>query len=806
MNPCPRVRRLTALLATLAPFALPPAALAAAPESAWVEFDSFRYQGRDPVFEAAPPAVGEYYNPIVAGYYPDPSICRVGDDFYLINSSFSFFPGIPVFHSRDLVNWTQLGHVLERPSQLDLDGLPVSSGIYAPAIEHHDGLFYVITTNVRGIGNFYVTAKDPAGPWSDPITLPIDGIDPSFFFDDGGRAYVVHNGPPPDNNALYNGHRAIWLWEFDPASRTVKNGRIIVDGGSDIREKPVWVEGPHIFKRKGWYYLSCAEGGTGPNHSQVIFRTRKLSEPFVPAPQNPILTQRDLDAKRPDPVIALGHADLVETASGEWWAVFLGVRPYEQGKSNIGRETFLLPVTWKNDWPGILEKGRVLPNTLARPALPASPRPTPPTTGSFTWRDDFDAPQLGLPWLFLRTPRERWWSLSARPGSLLVEPRAVGLDSVEHKDTALNANPSFIARRLQHVDFQSETTLEIRPETLASDAGLAALQNDTNYLFLGVRVRDGRAREVFLERRDKSTPEAGIVAQQNLPANARHLELRISGVGKLLTFAYRFSEDAAWQVLAADLDGSLLSTQDAGGFVGAVVGLYARLPVEVAASTPQASATTTPPSPPAPAVAVPDVPLQDLGEIPVRTMRTGPTDAWQPSFAGGALALDAFEAFGPQGPLSHLIPSQSGLLQSFRGNGQKLKGVAFCFAGTAAPASQAKYRLTLIDYGVEDPTRTATTLNTRRRVLAAGTFALPDYSGTSQQYFDLSSADITLAPDHRYGLALHFIDATRASVIYRSVVDALPEGRLAFGAPGAYAFNFAGGDRDAHFALYSIRR
>lgn len=582
----PRFQLLPALLATLSPFAIPPAALTAAPELTWVQFDSFHYQGSDPVFEAAPPAAGEYYNPIVAGYYPDPSLCRKGDDYYLINSSFSFFPGIPIFHSRDLVNWTQIGHVLDRPSQLDLDGLPVSSGIYAPAIEYHDGLFYVITTNVHGIGNFYVTAKDPAGPWSDPVTLPIDGIDPSFFFDDDGRAYVVHNGPPLDNNALYNGHRAIWLWDFDPATCSVKNGRIIVDGGSEIRQKPVWVEGPHMFKRRGWYYLSCAEGGTGPNHSQVIFRTRKLSEPFVPAPHNPILTQRDLDPNRPDPVIALGHADLVETASGEWWAVFLGIRPYEQEKSNIGRETFLLPVAWENDWPRILEKGRVLPRKLARPALPASPRPSSPTTGSFTWRDDFDAPQLGLPWLFLRTPREHWWSLANRPGSLLVKPRPVGLDSVERKDTKLNTNPSFLARRLQHVDFQAETAIEIRPDTLASDAGLAALQNDTNYLFLGVRIRDGHAREVFLERRDKSAAVARIFARHDLPASARSLELRVSGTGRLVTAAYRLGEKAAWQVLAADLDGSLLSTQNAGGFVGAVVGLYARLPVQAALPLP----------------------------------------------------------------------------------------------------------------------------------------------------------------------------------------------------------------------------
>jgi hypothetical protein len=195
-----------------------------------------------------------------------------------------------------------------------------------------------------------------------------------------------------------------------------------------------------------------------------------------------------------------------------------------------------------------------------------------------------------------------------------------------------------------------------------------------------------------------------------------------------------------------------------------------------------------------------------LGDIQVKGLRTEPSVAWQPSFAGGALTLDSFEAFGPKGGLPHLIPPESGLQQTFRGNGQKLKGVAFCFAVTSAPVQQAKYRLTLIDYGAENPTQTTTTINTSHRTLAAGTFALVDFSGTSQQYFDLASADLTFDPEHYYGVALHFINAARTLVIYRSVVDALPQGRLAIGAPRAYAFDFAGGDRDAHFALYSIRR
>jgi len=544
-------------------------------QSMYVEFTSFEYQGSDKLFEALRPSDSQFFNPIIPGFYPDPSICRVGSDYYLVNSSFSFFPGVPIFHSKDLLNWKQMGHVLDRPSQLNLQGLPVSDGIYAPAITFHDGLFYVITTNVHGIGNFYVTARNPAGPWSDPVQLQFDGIDPSFFFDDDGKVYVVHNNTPI-GEPLYDGHRAIWLWNFDPKTKTVHNGRVIVNGGADISKKPSWIEGPHIFKRNGWYYLSCAEGGTGPKHSQVIFRTRSLDQPFEPAPHNPILTQRDLDPKRPNPVIALGHADMVETANGDWWAVFLGVRPYQGEKSNIGRETFMLPVKWDNDWPVILNRGDVLPRVVERPEIAPEPASSVPLRGSFTWTDRFDSKKLDLAWLFLRTPSRDWWSLTQKPGSLLISPQSVRLHSVAKKDVEANGNPSFIARRQQHHDFSASTTLSIEWATADSEAGLAALQNDTNYLFLGVRIKGGKAREIFLEKNTKKSASPETVTRSQLPEGVTKIELRMEGAGKDYALAYRTDKDSAWIYLAEKVDGSILSTQVAGGFVGTVVGMHVR--------------------------------------------------------------------------------------------------------------------------------------------------------------------------------------------------------------------------------------
>jgi alpha-N-arabinofuranosidase len=532
-------------------------------------FDWFEYTGRDRRTDA-PLAAGAYRNPILGGFYPDPSLCRVGPDYYLVNSSFAYFPGVPLFHSQDLVHWSQVGHVLTRPSQLKLDGLQVSQGIFAPSLRYHAGTFYMITTLVGGGGNFYVTAKDPAGPWSDPIWLPeIDGIDPSFFFDEDDRAYVVNNGPPADGHGLYSGHRALWMQEFDLRSGRLTGPReIIVDGGVDISKHPIWIEGPHLFRRNGWYTLIAAEGGTGEDHSEVVFRSRQVRGPYVPWDQNPILTQRTLDPARPDPVTSTGHADFVETPDGAWWAVFLGARPYAYGRLyNTGRETFLLPVTWKDDWPRILPPGTAVPATAAGPMLPAGRVPQTPLGGDFTWRDEFDGPTLDPRWNLLRTPHEAWYSLTDHPGALSLQPGA-GLSGRD--------NPSFVGRRQQHLRFTAETSLRM-PTEAGYSAGLVAFQNETHFFYLGVR-RKGKDAEVFLERTAGSEPGAvpATVARLAIAAPlSRAVELRIEASGRTYAFSYA-TRPGAWTTLKEDEDGSILSTAVAGGFVGTYIGLHAR--------------------------------------------------------------------------------------------------------------------------------------------------------------------------------------------------------------------------------------
>jgi xylan 1,4-beta-xylosidase len=430
-------------------------------QAAAARFERFTYEGKSQ--ESARPAAGEYRNPILSGYSPDPSVTRVGEDYYLINSSFTHFPGIPVFHSKDLVNWTQIGNAIDRPGQLNFDGLTISRGVFAPDISHHDGVFYIVNTCVDCRGNFVITAKDPRGPWSDPVWFDFEGIDPSIFWE-GDTAYMVNNGEP-NEPPRYDGHRAIWVQQFDYKNlRLIGERTQIVNGGVDISKKPSWIEGPHLLRRGGYYYLIAAEGGTADHHSQVVFRSKSVRGPFIPYERNPILSQRDLDPNRPDPVTSAGHAEFVQTQTGDWWATFLATRPYGPGLYNIGRETFLLPVTWTNGWPMILAAGKPIPFVARTPNLPAQPRPAQPVSGDFAYVDEFDGQMLSPAWVGIRTPHQPVYNLQG--GALILDSSAQLGD--------VKGVPAFIGRRQQHHIANISTTLTYAPEKDGDRAGLAA--------------------------------------------------------------------------------------------------------------------------------------------------------------------------------------------------------------------------------------------------------------------------------------------------------------------------------------------
>jgi xylan 1,4-beta-xylosidase len=544
--------------------ALAAAMLHAPSQAGDARFGYFAYSGKSQENALVKPKPGQFINPIISGYAPDPSIERVGDDYYMVTSSFVHFPGLPVYHSKDLVTWRQIGNALERPSQADFKGMKVSLGIMAPAISYRDGLYYIICSIRK---NFILTARNPAGPWSDPIFFDFDGGDPSLFWDDDGKAYVVHSAAPKQK-ALYDGHRAIWVQEFDPKTQAMTGPRLeLINGGPDLATKPFWIEGPHLYKKDGYYYLIAAEGGTGDRHSELVFRSRAIAGPYESYQGNPILTQRDLPEDRPHPIGTAGHADFVQTQDGSWWSVFLATRNYGPDLYNIGRETWLLPVTWKDGWPVILEPGKTIPFVLDRPKLPASPHPAAPLSGDYAYTDHFKPGKLGLGWMSVRIPEAPRYALEQ--GELLLKG---SLDAIGD----IKGTPSFVGRKQAHAIASVSTALRYRAERDGDRAGLVAMQSDDAYLFLGVQWRDGKQEVAMSVRKNAQDPQAGrVIASAPLPAGAANkpVYLKLSIDGGKLSAAYAVRKDE-WKVLVPDYDATFLSTKLARGFVGTVLGLY----------------------------------------------------------------------------------------------------------------------------------------------------------------------------------------------------------------------------------------
>lgn len=498
-----------------------------------------------------------FTNPILPGFYPDPSICRVGEDYYLINSSFEYYPGLPIHHSRDLVHWQQIGHVLDRPEQLNLDGIRPSGGLFAPTIRHHDGVFYVINTLVDRdggrdhYGNFVVTASEPEGPWSDPLWLEdAPGIDPSLLFDENGRAWYVGN-----RHAFYGhypGHCEIWLQELDVNKmQLVGEKHVLWDGAL---KGAIYAQGPHLYKIGDLYYLMIAEGGTGHDHAVTIARSESITGPYEPNPRNPILTHRHLG--KDHPIVGTGHADLVQTQYGEWWMVALAMRPYDGYFYNLGRETFLTPVIWEDGWPIVSPGVGRIEFEAAAPNLPEHRWPSQPAC------EHFETSALAPIWNFLRTPREPFWSLRERASHLRLYLRPEQLSQW--------VNPSFVGRRQQHQSFAARVAMEFEPQAESESAGVVLLQNNDHHLrFVCTQGTDGQ-RMVRVIKRMKGVET--VLGEQ--PCTAGRLYLKVEARGQDYGF-FATTVPEVWTPVAEHVDGRLLSTPVAGGFTGAYVGMYA---------------------------------------------------------------------------------------------------------------------------------------------------------------------------------------------------------------------------------------
>ena len=477
------------------------------------------------------------HNPVVPGFYPDPSVIRVGDDYYMVTSTFEYFPGVPVLHSRDLVHWRTIGHCLTRPEQVDLEQVPSSRGIWAATIRHHAGTFYMITTVMnRGVcRKFLVTATDPAGPWSDPVFIDHPGIDPSLLFDADGKVYLTSNG------------KGINQVELD-----VTTGRCLTEdrtlwrgtGGS-------WPEGPRLLAKDGWYYLTIAEGGCQYGHIQTIARSRSPWGPFDPCPRNPILTHRDRGGYQ---IQGLGHMELLTDPQGRWWAFFLGYRMTRHFFYHLGREAYLAPVTWDADgWPVIGNNGTI--DLEMEVDLPASqPWPAEPV------RDDFTGQTLGLPWVHLRLPRPGSWRLDARPSTLTLLGNAANLSQVDA--------PAFVGRRQQHFAVRCATELDFAPTRDGEESGLAMYYQEDHHYEVA-KLRRGSQDRLIVRR---TVSDLSVIVA-DLPAPTGPLILEI--IADKLVYRIGYQVNGSFVELATGRTQGLSCEAAPVGFTGVMLALYA---------------------------------------------------------------------------------------------------------------------------------------------------------------------------------------------------------------------------------------
>jgi xylan 1,4-beta-xylosidase len=506
----------------------------------------------------------EIHNPILRGFNPDPSILRVGDDYYIATSTFEWFPGVQLHHSRDLVNWQLLGRPLSRRSQLDMLGNPDSGGVWAPHLSYCDGLFYLIYTDVKTWGarepfkdahNYLVTAPDIRGPWSEPVYLNSSGFDPSLFHDTDGRKWLLNM--VWDHRKGKHPFGGILLQEFDPVA-----GKLVGPIRNIFKGTPIRVtEGPHLLRRDGFYYLVTAEGGTTYEHAVTVARSRQLEGPYEVHPDNPLLTSHG----RPDLELQkAGHGSLVETQTGEWYLAHLCGRPLEPlGRCNLGRETALQKLSWpEGEWPRLEGGGNAPRVRVPAPALPAHPFP------AESERDDFGAPSLGPHWQTLRAPHdESWLSLGERPGFLRLRGRESLIS--RHRQ-------SLVARRLQAHVAEAETCLEFEPETFQQLAGLVAYYQTNNWVYLRLSRDERLGKSLNILSCDQGAYDEALTEDISVEG-ARRVYLKVTFARETFRFAYA-TEPGAWREIGPRFDAGKLSDDYCQGlsFTGTFIGLCAQ--------------------------------------------------------------------------------------------------------------------------------------------------------------------------------------------------------------------------------------
>lgn len=486
-----------------------------------------------------------FKNPIIPGYHPDPSICRVGDDYYLVNSTFVWFPGLPIYHSKDLVNWKLIGHAVDRPEMVDFNGLPDKLGLFAPTIRHHEGVFYIVNTCVGCKMNFYITATDPAGPWSDPIWLPeAPGIDPSLMWDDDGKCY--YTGMTGLDKKAWKDQCDIFNQELDLEQKKLVGERHHLTYGH--ANNASYTEGPHLYKINGKYLLLVSEGGTGLFHALTVHHSDSVNGPYISDYINPIVSHRHLGLDYP--VHAIGHGDLVETQNGDWWMVMLGNRHLERGIATLGRETFLAKVEFQGQRPVVNPgEGKVLMEQ-ARPDLPWTPFEKEPT------KDNFEGSKLGMKWCTIRTPKEPFYEVS--DGTLKVKLRKEVMDSL--------VNSSILVQRIEHHKFEAMTKMSFKTSKNNEQAGLTIYRTNENHYKL-------------LKNKKSIVLIKGFIGEQTeiarIPYTKKEVYFHVKGDKLDVQFSYGETEDQLKPIGTKQSLIVIAAGQGNAAFNGPGVGVYA---------------------------------------------------------------------------------------------------------------------------------------------------------------------------------------------------------------------------------------
>ena len=518
-------------------------------------------------------------NPIIPGFNPDPSCIRVEEDFYLATSSFSYFPGIPIYHSWDLIHWEHISYAFTDPAQIDLEPERISRGLFAPTLRYHDGTFYVIVTNMSTNVTGVVTAGDPRGPWSAPHLLP-KVCDPDLFWDDDGKCYVAGCMVESAHLAGTNCGSRIGAYELNTTTWEYTGEMTGLWTGALFDS--LSPEAPHLYKKDGWYYLMISEGGTEHFHAVTIARSKSVLGPYEGYDGNPVLTHRHLPKNYP--ICATGHADIFDTPNGDWYMVFLASRTYGGYHKNMGRETFIAPVVWENGWPVVSPETGRCEFTYPAPKGLKSCKFMPPLK-----RDDFDGDKLALPWNTLGSPVNEVYRLADSRLYLkaIAEPLRPDEADRQHYGRLGESKPirpraiSFVGRRQQHMDFSATAKMRFNPKDKET-AGLAVLQNNHANLRIELGLEDGKKVLRVLKYEVNTHAEMGrhgrnLTFEETcfacVPWKSESAILRIWTDGQEHHF-WAGEDEASMKPMCVSISGGFLGSETSGGFVGAYIGMF----------------------------------------------------------------------------------------------------------------------------------------------------------------------------------------------------------------------------------------